>query len=187
MAPPVGFASDLTCSRSQLLIENAFLRQQLLILKRQGKRPRLSWRERALLVVVASLLPSWKQSFLIVQPETLLRCPKHHSALHARTASTTCPFTILSVSDEVFPAPQVIEDWRQEYNHCRPHNSLGYRAPAAFAEQARSRITWSSSREQVTSHIGNIQPETNIATQIRGINIRNVLPSAGSLSTSMLP
>ena len=31
----------------------------------------------------------------------------------------------------------VIEDWRQEYNHHRPHSSLGYLPPAAFAEQVR--------------------------------------------------
>ncbi len=27
----------------------------------------------------------------------------------------------------------VIEDWRQDYNQCRPHSSLGMRSPAAFA------------------------------------------------------
>lgn len=31
----------------------------------------------------------------------------------------------------------VIEQWRQEYNHRRPHSSLGYLPPAAFAQQAR--------------------------------------------------
>lgn len=31
----------------------------------------------------------------------------------------------------------VIEQWRQEYNHHRPHSSLGYLPPAAFAEQVR--------------------------------------------------
>jgi transposase InsO family protein len=31
----------------------------------------------------------------------------------------------------------VIEQWRQEYNYRRPHSSLGYLAPAAFAEQVR--------------------------------------------------
>ena len=31
----------------------------------------------------------------------------------------------------------VIEQWRQEYNHRRPHSSLGYLAPADFAEQVR--------------------------------------------------
>lgn len=34
-------------------------------------------------------------------------------------------------------AQLVIEQWRQEYNHRRPHSSLGYMPPAAFAEQAR--------------------------------------------------
>jgi putative transposase len=28
-----------------------------------------------------------------------------------------------------------IEQWRQEYNQRRPHSSLGYLPPAAFAEQ----------------------------------------------------
>lgn len=31
----------------------------------------------------------------------------------------------------------VVEEWRQEYNHRRPHSSLGYLPPAAFAEQLR--------------------------------------------------
>jgi putative transposase len=34
-------------------------------------------------------------------------------------------------------AQMVIEQWRQEYNLRRPHSSLGYLSPAAFAEQAR--------------------------------------------------
>lgn len=34
-------------------------------------------------------------------------------------------------------AQVVTEQWRQEYNLHRPHSSLGYLAPAVFAEQAR--------------------------------------------------
>lgn len=29
----------------------------------------------------------------------------------------------------------IVEDWRQEYNHYRPHSSLGYLPPSAFAAQ----------------------------------------------------
>jgi putative transposase len=34
-------------------------------------------------------------------------------------------------------AQTVIEHWRHEYNHHRPHSSLGYISPAAFAEKSR--------------------------------------------------
>ena len=36
-------AQDLTRSKSELLLENKLLRQQLIVLKRQAKRPALTW------------------------------------------------------------------------------------------------------------------------------------------------
>jgi hypothetical protein len=69
----VGAALDLTRSKSELVLENALLRQQLIVLQRQVKRPALTWRDRALLVLMASRLPSWKSALMIVQPDTLLR------------------------------------------------------------------------------------------------------------------
>ena len=33
-------------------------------------------------------------------------------------------------------AKVVISDWREDYNHRRPHSSLGMLAPAAFAQPA---------------------------------------------------
>jgi putative transposase len=69
----VGTALDLTRSKSELVLENALLRQQLIVLQRQGKRPSLTWRDRALFVLIASKLPSWRSALTIVQPDTLLR------------------------------------------------------------------------------------------------------------------
>jgi transposase InsO family protein len=63
----------MTRSRLDLILENAFLRQQIIILSRQPKRPALSWRDRTTLVLLASKLRAWKASLLIVQPDTLLR------------------------------------------------------------------------------------------------------------------
>ncbi len=54
-----GTIADLGRSKSELMAENAFLRQQLIILKRQVKRP--------------ACIRAWKQTLLIIQPETLLR------------------------------------------------------------------------------------------------------------------
>ena len=66
-------AMDLTRSKSELLLENMLLRQQLIVLKRQVKRPTLTWRDRTLFVLLASRLRTWKQALVIVQPETVLR------------------------------------------------------------------------------------------------------------------
>jgi hypothetical protein len=48
--------TDLTRTKSGLVPENVFLRQQLIVLKRQVKHPSLTWRDRALLVLLASRL-----------------------------------------------------------------------------------------------------------------------------------
>jgi putative transposase len=69
----IGTARDLARSKSELVLENALLRQQLIVLQRQRKRPTLTWRDRALFVLLASKLPSWRTVLLIVQPDTLLR------------------------------------------------------------------------------------------------------------------
>ena len=65
--------ADLGRSRSQLIAENALLRQQLIILRRQVKRPSCSKADRTLLVLLARLVRTWEQALVIVQPDTLLR------------------------------------------------------------------------------------------------------------------
>jgi putative transposase len=71
--PVLNAAMDLTRTKSELLLENMLLRQQLIVLKRQAKRPALTWRDRTLFVLLASRLRTWKQALVIVQPETVLR------------------------------------------------------------------------------------------------------------------
>jgi putative transposase len=69
----LGTFADLTRGKAELLAENALLRQQLIILCRQVKRPVYRKRDRLLLVVLASMVRTWKQALFLVQPETLLR------------------------------------------------------------------------------------------------------------------
>src|SRR5215831_10163712 len=68
-----GTLTDLTRSKSELAAEHALLRQQLIILRRQVKRPACTKTDRMLLVLLARMVRTWKQALLIVQPETLLR------------------------------------------------------------------------------------------------------------------
>jgi putative transposase len=64
---------DLRRSRRALLLENAFLRQQLLILERQTPHPKVNEHNRLKLLILARFIPNWRSLLSIVQPETLLR------------------------------------------------------------------------------------------------------------------
>src|SRR5437660_10322859 len=67
-----GTFADLTRGKAELLAENALLRQQLIILHRQVKRPVYRKMDRLLLVVLARMVRTWKQALVLVQPETHL-------------------------------------------------------------------------------------------------------------------
>jgi putative transposase len=71
--PLVGAATDLARNRRELMLENALLRQQLLLLNRQVKRPKLHGRDRVVIIGLASRLATWKNTLVIVKPETVLR------------------------------------------------------------------------------------------------------------------
>jgi putative transposase len=69
----VGFIADVTRSREHLLMENALLRQQLIVASRKVKRPLFKAHERGFVVLLASLLPHWRNALLLVKPDTVLR------------------------------------------------------------------------------------------------------------------
>jgi putative transposase len=79
--------TDLGRSKSELLAENALLRQQLITLRRQVKRPTFTWTDRMLLVLLARLVRTWQQALLLVQPETLLRGPRELFRLYWKRKS----------------------------------------------------------------------------------------------------
>jgi len=70
---PLSTLADLGRSRSELIAENALLRQQLIVLRREVKRPTFTRTDRMLLVLLAKLVRTWQQALFIVQPDTMLR------------------------------------------------------------------------------------------------------------------
>lgn len=66
----LGMLADMTRGKSELLAENALLRHQLIILRRQVKHPVYLKTDRFLLVVLARMAQTWKQALFLVQPET---------------------------------------------------------------------------------------------------------------------
>ena len=79
--------ADLIKPKSELIAENALLRQQIVILKRQVKRPACTKADRLLLVLLARVVRTWKQALLIVQPETLLRWHRESFRLYWKRRS----------------------------------------------------------------------------------------------------
>ena len=68
-----GLVGDMTRSRSELIAENALLRQQLIVASSATKRPVFLGHERGLLVLLARFVPLWRSALLLVKPETVLR------------------------------------------------------------------------------------------------------------------
>src|SRR5260370_19843377 len=64
----LGTITDLAKGKSELLIENALLRQQLIILRRHVKRPAGRKTYKFLLGLLAQMLRAWKQSLLFLRP-----------------------------------------------------------------------------------------------------------------------
>lgn len=101
-----GTLADLPRSRAELLAENALLRQQLIVLRRNTKTPRLTWRERYSLVFLARWVPNWKQVLQIIQPDTLLRW--HREGF--RLFSQVCAAEISPPRADATPAPGAGDD-----------------------------------------------------------------------------
>ena len=65
--------ADTARSRGDLFLENAVLRHQVVVLRRRARRPRITRLDRFRLLVAERLLPSWRRTIAIVQPETIPR------------------------------------------------------------------------------------------------------------------
>src|SRR5215469_10650899 len=70
-----------------LLLENLALRQQLVVLKRRHPRPCLSTLDRLFWVVARRVWSDWKQSLIIVTPETVVRWHRVGFRLYWRLVS----------------------------------------------------------------------------------------------------
>jgi hypothetical protein len=79
--------ADLKRSKPELIAENMFLRQQLIVLERQVKRPQLTQRDRQILVLLASRIAGWREALVVVKPDTLLGWHREGFRLYWRRRS----------------------------------------------------------------------------------------------------
>jgi transposase InsO family protein len=74
-------------SKSQLIVENLCLRQQLAVLKRGQQRPTLRDPDRRFWIVVCRWFPRWREALIVVQPETVLAWHRKGWKAHWRRRS----------------------------------------------------------------------------------------------------
>lgn len=81
------FLRVLFRSRASLAAENLALRQQLLVLHRSVKRPKVRRSDRIFWAWLSRLWSPWRSALLIVQPDTVVRWHRHGFRLYWRWKS----------------------------------------------------------------------------------------------------
>jgi transposase InsO family protein len=112
-----GTASDVTRSRKDLIAENAIFRQQLIVLKRQVKRPKFSKGDR-----------------LRVEPKTPFQAPKAnaHCERLIGTMKRECLDHFLILNQ--YQLKRIITAFAGYYNQHRPHQGIEQRIPAKLSQ-----------------------------------------------------
>ena len=143
-----GAVSDLPRSKSDLIVENAMLRQQLIVLKRSVKRPKLTNGDRIRLSFLARLTDSWQSALHIVQPETLLRWHRDLFRWYWRRKSKTKSNQPRIPQETIGLIRQMAQEnplWKAKKNWVR------YKAPPYIPSSGRwNQVIISSSSSQVS-------------------------------------
>ena len=83
----LGTLVRLLRARRSLLLENLVLRQQLAVLKRRHPKPRIARLDKLFWVAVRRFWSGWKQSLMVVTPETVVRWHRAGFRLYWRLIS----------------------------------------------------------------------------------------------------
>ena len=77
----------LFVSRSNLILENLALRQQLTVQQRTIKRPKLKRKDRIFWAWLSRIWPQWKSALIVVKPETVIKWHRRGFKLYWRWKS----------------------------------------------------------------------------------------------------
>lgn len=121
-----GIVSDLFRGRKDLIAENAFLRQQVIVLSRQKPgRVQLTPHDRRVLVVLTHHVEEWKNALHIVKPDTVLRWHRQGFKLYWRQKSkgtqhrpqiseaTIALIKAMAVENRLWGAPRIRDELRK--------------------------------------------------------------------------
>jgi putative transposase len=82
-----GLFRSLVAPRLELVVENLALRQQLTVLNRTTKRPKLRSQDRLFWSALSSLWKNWRSALIIVKPDTIVKWHREGFRLYWRWMS----------------------------------------------------------------------------------------------------
>jgi len=149
----IGALIRLFRSRGNLVLENLVLRQQLAVLKRRHPRPSLGVFDKFFWVIARRVWSAWKESLIIVTPETVVRWHRTGFRLYRRLISRVRPEvgrrpTPREVRELIF---RMVAD-NPTWGAPRIHGELlmlGFERPSADRLSARPYIYVRSTRTRV--------------------------------------
>ena len=77
--------------RKRLMLENLALRQQLAVLKRSVKRPKIEDSDRIFWILMRRMLKEWKETLLFVKPATVVKWHRRGFRYYWRRKSKSVP------------------------------------------------------------------------------------------------
>jgi len=83
----LSFCLSFLRTTTQLRLENLFLRKQMEILARTSSRPRLRSSDRFFFSTMTNVFGSWKETLLVIKPETVIRWHRQSFRLYWRWKS----------------------------------------------------------------------------------------------------
>jgi putative transposase len=108
----------LTQDRSDLVLENLALRQQLAVLQRDARRPKLLPSDRLFWVVLLQVWKNWRSSMALVKPQTVVRWHRHAFRLFwnrkSRPAKRARPRISLEIVHLIERMAQEDPTWSEE-------------------------------------------------------------------------
>ncbi len=120
--------TDHTRSKSELVAENALLRKTLIILRRQVKRPAWTKTDRMLLVLLANMVRTWKQSLFIILT-TPYQAPRANAICERFLGSVRreCLDHLLMLQEKQLQ--RVLNTYVMYFNRARPHQGIKQQSP----------------------------------------------------------
>ena len=95
------FLRGVLRDRTELVVENLALRQQLAILQQKAKTPRLRRCDRIFWALLSRIWPNWRSVLIIVQPDTVVRWHRQGFRLFWRWKSRTAKVGRPKIKSEI--------------------------------------------------------------------------------------